>query len=402
VFPVEATHPEDHVISTSRTPTIARAGALLGTIACIACGGDATGTDTLASDSTRVSASVRWNQRAVALVVARQPASNGQAAVSRILTYLSVAQYRAAVAAQAQARDARPPSIAAAVGGASVGVLNSFFPLDVAATESQLNGDLAIPPWPGTNEDLAAGEALGRKTATAVLTQAAADNYLVVNPGTPPAGTGRWTSSTAAIVRSLHGTRPFFLTSPDQLRPAAPPAFGSPQFLEGLAEVRKISDARTAEQTAIAVQWNTSSGPFTAGALNLIADDLIRERRVSEVEAARILAFANAATFDAQIACWDAKFAYWLIRPSQADAAITMPIALPNHPSYPSGHSCMTGAMMGVLADAFPQERARLDAMVEEAGMSRVYGGIHYRFDINAGREIGRAAAALALRGSLK
>jgi membrane-associated phospholipid phosphatase len=40
--------------------------------------------------------------------------------------------------------------------------------------------------------------------------------------------------------------------------------------------------------------------------------------------------------------------------------------------------------------------------MVEEAGMSRVYGGIHYRFDIDAGREIGRAAAAAALRGSLK
>jgi membrane-associated phospholipid phosphatase len=404
VFRVEAaTHPEDDVISTAYSHTVARAVALLGTSVCIACGGDATGTNTLAADSTRVSASVRWNQRAVALVVARQPASNGQAAVSRILTYLSVAQYRAAVAAQAQARDARPPSISAAVGGASVGVLNSFFPLDVAATESQLNGDLAVPPWPGAaNEDVAAGEALGRKTATAVLTQAAADNYLVVNPGTPPVGAGRWTSSTAAIVRSLHGTRPFFLTSADQLRPPAPPAFGSPQFLEGLAEVRKIADTRTAEQTAIAVQWNTSSGPFTAGALNLVADDLIRERRLPEPEAARILAFANAAMFDAQIACWDAKFAYWFIRPSQADAAITMPIALPNHPSYPSGHSCMTGAMMGVLADAFPQERVRLEAMVDEAGMSRVYGGIHYRLDINAGREIGRAAAAMALRGSLR
>jgi membrane-associated phospholipid phosphatase len=79
-----------------------------------------------------------------------------------------------------------------------------------------------------------------------------------------------------------------------------------------------------------------------------------------------------------------------------------MAIALPNHPSYPSGHSCMTAAMFGVVADAFPEERARLEAMVDEAGMSRVYGGIHYRFDIEAGRDIGRAAAALALRGSLQ
>jgi len=62
----------------------------------------------------------------------------------------------------------------------------------------------------------------------------------------------------------------------------------------------------------------------------------------------------------------------------------------------------MSASFLGVVADAFPQDRERLDAIVEEAGMSRVYGGIHYRFDIEAGRDIGRAAAALALKGSLK
>jgi membrane-associated phospholipid phosphatase len=75
---------------------------------------------------------------------------------------------------------------------------------------------------------------------------------------------------------------------------------------------------------------------------------------------------------------------------------------MPNHPSYPSGHSCLTGAFMAVLADAFPSERARLDGIVEAAGLSRIYGGIHYRFDIEAGQEIGRGAAALALAGSLE
>jgi membrane-associated phospholipid phosphatase len=147
--------------------------------------------------------------------------------------------------------------------------------------------------------------------------------------------------------------------------------------------------------------WNVTSGPFTAGTLNLIADGLIRENRSTEPEAARILAFANAAMFDSQIACWDTKFAYWTLRPSQADPGITLPIGLPNHPSYPSGHSCLTGSMMAVLSDAFPKERARLEAMVVEAGLSRVYGGIHYRFDIEVGAEMGRAAAALALKGNL-
>jgi membrane-associated phospholipid phosphatase len=356
------------------------------------------------SDSVRVTASVRWNQRAVALVVARQPATNGQAAVSRILTYLSVAQYRAALAADAAKTQAKPPSVAAAVGGASVAVLNSFFPLDIAVNESQLNSDLSVPPWPATkNEDVVAGESMGRKVGADVLTFAASDNYLVKSPGTPPVGAGMWVSAAGVgIVRSLIGTRPFFLTDPAQLRSPPPPAYGSAEFTAALAEVRSISDARSAQQLATATYWNTSSGPFTAGALNLIADDIIRVHATNEKEAARILAFANAAAFDAQIACFDSKFAYWYIRPSQADPAITLPIGLPNHPSYPSGHSCITSAIMAVLADAFPSEKARVDGYVTEAGMSRVYGGIHYRFDIEAGQQIGRGAAALALKGSLK
>ncbi|MGH7710851.1 MAG: vanadium-dependent haloperoxidase, partial [Gemmatimonadaceae bacterium] len=357
----------------------------------------------IALDSVRVTTSVRWNQRAVALVVARPPATNGQAAVSRILTYLSLAQYRAVLAAEALKQQVKPPSVAAAVGGASVAVLNSFFPLDVAANEGQLNGDLAVPPWPATrNEDVVAGEAIGRKVGADVLAFARSDNYLAIALPALPVGSGYWVSAAAPIVRSLYGARPFFMTDPGELRSPPPPAFGSPEYMSALTEVRAISDKRTPAELAIAQFWNTSSGPFTAGALNLIADDVIREQRRSESEAARILAFANAAAFDAQIACFDTKFTYWFIRPSQADPAISLPIGLPNHPSYPSAHSCITGAIMTVLVDAFPSERSRLEGIIEEAGMSRVYGGIHYRFDILVGREIGRAAAALALKGSLK
>jgi membrane-associated phospholipid phosphatase len=354
------------------------------------------------SDGEKVIASVQWNERAVTLVIARQPPSNGQAAVSRTLTYLSLAQLRAVAAAQAATTEGRPCSVSAAVGGASVAVLNHFFPLDVAATEALLAGDLAdVQSRRRSTEDIAAGESLGRDIGAAVLDQAAQDHYLTLDPGAPPVGPQMWTSSAAPIVRSLHGARPFFLTSPDQLRAPAPPAFGSAQFVAALAEVRQISDTRTAEQLALAQSWNTASGPFTAGSLNRVADDLIRENRSTEQEAVRILAFANAAMFDAQIACFDSKFAYWFIRPSQADPGITLPIGLPNHPSYPSGHSCLTGAMMATLSDAFPSERERLEAMVEEAGLSRVYGGIHYRFDIEAGRQIGRAAAGLARQGRL-
>jgi membrane-associated phospholipid phosphatase len=233
-----------------------------------------------------------------------------------------------------------------------------------------------------------------------VLAQAATDNYLVVSPGVPPVGPGYWVSAPAAIVRSLYGVRPFFLTTSDQLRPGPPPAFGSPAFLAALAEIRAISDTRTAEQIAIAQSYAWGTGPFTAGNLNLIADRTIVDHHRTEREAARILASANAAAFDAQIACFDAKFAYWFIRPSQADPAITLPIPLPNHPSYPSAHSCITSAFMTVLIDAFPSERPSLQEIITNAGLSRMYAGIHYRFDIEAGQAIGRGAAALALAAS--
>lgn len=350
---------------------------------------------------TLPSASVRWNQRAVALVVSRQPTGNGQAAVSRILTYLSVAQYRAVTSVLAAPHEHTIPSMAAAVGGASVAVLSSFFPLDGAAIEAQFKADVATTPNPN-NDDVAAGESLGRGIGAAIVARATADNYLVTAAPATPVGPDKWVSSSAAVVRSLYGTRPFFLTSPSQLRSPAPPVMGSAAFNTALAEVRQIADTRTPAQLATAIAWNTSSGTFTAGALNLIADSVLLTNRFNEAESARVLAFANAAAFDAQIACWDAKFAYWYPRPTTADTKITMAIALPNHPSYPSGHSCMTGAFMGVLSNGFPLHRAKFDGMVDEAGMSRIYGGIHYRFDIDAGRDIGRAAAALALSGSLQ
>ena len=346
--------------------------------------------------------STRWNRRVAGLLALRPP-SNGQAATNRILAYLSIAQYRAVLAANAANEKSARVSVRAAVGGASVAVLSGFFPLDSDALEAQLAADIAADQSPAEQQkDQVAGEAIGRTVGAAVNALVATDNYLLAAPGTPPLGSGYWTSSTSPIVRSLHGVRPFFMTSPSQLRPAPPPVFGSPAFLAAVAEIRTISDTRTPEQDAIAKAWNTSVPPFTLGALNLIVDSLIDTHQRTEREAARILAYANAAAFDAHIACFEAKFTYWYIRPSQADPGIVMPIGLPNHPSYPSGHSCITSALAEVVIKALPSERRTMNRITELSGLSRMFGGIHYRFDIEAGQEIGRGAAALALAGSLK
>jgi len=90
---------------------------------------------------------------------------------------------------------------------------------------------------------------------------------------------------------------------------------------------------------------------------------------------------------------------YWLIRPWQADPLIKVVAAVgkPNHSSYVSGHSCVSSSAAAVLSTFFPQRRAQLDAMVTEAGLSRMYGGIHYRFDIEGGQLLGRSVAAFAI-----
>jgi membrane-associated phospholipid phosphatase len=74
----------------------------------------------------------------------------------------------------------------------------------------------------------------------------------------------------------------------------------------------------------------------------------------------------------------------------------------PNHPSYPSAHSYISEAFTAVLSDAFPSERDYLMALLEEAGMSRIYAGIHYLFDVEAGQQVGAVAAARALAGTLE
>lgn len=135
--------------------------------------------------------------------------------------------------------------------------------------------------------------------------------------------------------------------------------------------------------------------------MNNLAVDLIRTHRRKDDEAARILFLMSAAAFDAVIGCFDAKYYYWFIRPSQADPAITLPIGLPPHPSYPSAHSCISGASTEVLARAFPSARRALELVAEEASLSRLYGGIHYRFDMEAGLALGRAATAKAVGADL-
>ncbi len=343
--------------------------------------------------SEAVPASVAWNQTARDLIATHSFAASPIVQV-RIMTYLSVAQYNAIIAAEDAKHGNDRPSPTAAAAGASLVVLKSFFTLaaDAALLDAQLLAQKADAPWPGEKKtDFDAGETIGRAIGVLVNAYAASDNFNQTVPPPNPGGPGNWTGTNS--IRGLYGTRTFALTSGDQFRPPPPPAFGSAVFNAALAEVKAIASALTPAQLAIAVYW-ASRGPAF---LNSVAAEMIVDHGGTEREAARTLALANMAGFDVSNACFDAKFAYYLIRPSQADPTIPLGVALPNHPSYTSGHSCITAAYATVLESVFPEQSDGLEAMVEEAGLARIYGGLHYRFDCDAGHVLGRQVAEYVL-----
>jgi hypothetical protein len=110
----------------------------------------------------------------------------------------------------------------------------------------------------------------------------------------------------------------------------------------------------------------------------------------------------HAAIFDAMIACFEAKYFYWTLRPHQANPAITTTFAVPNYPAYPSGHGSVSGASARVLEHFFPARTAELTALVDDAAMSRIYAGIHYRFDMTSARDLSRAVADWTISQALQ
>jgi membrane-associated phospholipid phosphatase len=349
-------------------------------------------------------ASPEWQDTAASLVA--QARFSPQAA-SHAYALLGVAQYLAVQRAEAAGSvggvgRSRLEADRGAVAGASVVVLSDLFPNQATMLASLVVTQANEGPG-DPHPAFAAGEAIGRSVGEEMVTRAHTDGFSRPFTGTIPSGPGLWISNTnppTMVAGQLPGVTPWFLTSADQFRPAPPPAFGSAEFQAALQEIRALSDTRTAAQTQIATFWAMNPGTSTPPGFWLtVATEGIAAHGLSEREATHLYALLSGAIFDALIGCWDAKETYWFIRPWQADTSITVVAAVgkPNHPSYPSGHGCVSGAGAAVLDAFFPEERGRFDALAAEAGVSRMYAGIHYRVDVEVGLQMGRSVAAFAI-----
>ena len=355
--------------------------------------------------------SVRWNrlvprfaaEAAANRRAARTAAAGDSAALRRIAqtpppipfriyTLLSVAQNGAVNSA----RDNRDVSSGAAVAGASAAVLTELFtdPAMRASIARELARDIEQARSGSRGADrTVAGRHLGEDVARRVIAWAPTVNFAAALNAIPT-GPGTWYSAPGMPPGGafLAKSRLWVLDSAAQFRPAPPPTFGSPEFQAALDEVRRVARERTPEQTKIAQRWNVGD-PWALW--NETASAAIRRNRGSEAEAARVLAVLNVAASDAVTACFEAKYYYLTIRPSQTDSTLVLAdsVSLPNFPSYPSGHACSAGAFDVVLGHFFPRERAQFTRIAEEQAMSRLYGGIHYRFDNDVGLALGRIVA---------
>jgi membrane-associated phospholipid phosphatase len=282
------------------------------------------------------------------------------------------------------------PSEHAVAAGAAAAVLAYLFPdkastlADMAneAAQSRVLAGVAFP------SDVQAGMDLGNLVGQAVISYAKADGSDQPFTGSYPPNTGIWGSATP--VAPLAGTwHTWVLNSASQLRPAAPPAFNSADANTQYAAVKNLQATNATNHSAWFWQPNFF-GPWTQQDETSIFQYHLD---TNAPRAARVYALQLIAQHDATLACWDAKYTFLELRPPQADPTIVPLFALPQHPGYPSGHACASGASATVLAYLFPADAAALNAMATDAGMSTFDARIHTQFDVTTGLTLGGQVA---------
>ena len=291
------------------------------------------------------------------------------------------------------------PSVHAVAAGAASAVLAYLFPSKAQDFERQaeLAGLSRIQAGVNYRSDVTAGLALGRAIGALVVGYARTDGSDAVFTGSQPTGPCNW-KGTNGIEPTAGTWKPWVLSSPSEFRPPAPPSCDSALFTQQLGQVRDF--ARPIPATAASLPFTRLAYYWQAPSVPKLWNDTLALKVLeygldsNPPRSARAYALFHTAGFDATIACWDAKYFYWFIRPSQFDPSIRTLFPVPNHPSYPSAHAIYDGSYAEVLTYLFPRDESFFRSIATEAGNSRIWAGIHYQFDVDAStamtKEIGK------------
>jgi len=301
------------------------------------------------------------------------------------------------------------PSEEAVMSGAAQTILLAMFPAssDEILAKAGEQRSAALLSGKASTSDITVGIALGKAVAADYITRAGADGmgnaigtapqWLALQDTAVKHGQIPWLS---LDVPARPPMLPFFgnvkawMMQPSDIvsaRPGPPPSTSSAEMSSQVSEVKYYSSNLTRDREAIVLKWADGVGTYTPpGHWNDIAEEYIRDAKFSEVRAARAFALLNMSMHDAAVACWNTKYFYFNPRPTQLDPSIKTGTGIPNFPSYVSGHSTFSSAAATVLSYLFPAAQSDFENMANEASLSRLYGGIHYRIDIDAGSDLGK------------
>ena len=313
----------------------------------------------------------------------------------------------------------------AAASVAAHDVLVHLNPARAAEFGAALANSLALVPDGAAKSN---GIATGAAYAAAMIAGRSADGSTAVVPYTPSGLPGHWAPTpgvTTPAVPQYANVAPWLMGSPSQFRAGPPPAITSAEYAVAYNEVMAIGSAtstiRTADQTAAAQFWAASAGnaPWVRAGI-----DQAQTNGLSTIQNAELFALLATGIADATIATWNTKYFYDYWRPitgiragdsdgnagTVGDANWQSLIAAPGHPSYLSAHAAVAGAAASILQSRLGSgDRFCLTAAAntlcwdsfalaaQNAADSRLWGGIHWRFDNEAGLALGRTAAANAL-----
>jgi hypothetical protein len=331
-------------------------------------------------------------------------------------------------------------SVDAAIAAAAYRVLVTLFPDQRADLDAKLALTLdGIPD--GTAED--GGIEVGEAAAAAMLVARADDGRFTAFPvvqGTEP---GQWRSTSflpdgTPVVEPapwVGNVDPFVIRSAVELRTDGPDPLTSRAYRRDFREVKRVgaleSTVRTEDQTEAAIFWQANAAML----YNTMMRQLVDTQELDVVDAARLFAMGDMAGADGAIACWNDKYYWSSWRPVTAirladtdgnDATVAdpewaplfssaPPLVTPAFPEHPSGHACVSGAIVETLKDFFgtgkvgvslfspltntTREFTRLSKVIHEVIDARVWAGIHFRTADQQGYGIGKKVARQLDRG---
>jgi membrane-associated phospholipid phosphatase len=273
--------------------------------------------------------------------------------------------------------------------GVAATIIGYFFPSMADSVNRLAQQVMASRIASGTAfpSDTRAGFELGKRIAEKEIEHT--KDYLpkMAWDGKMPDGAGLWKGKSPMAPLGGH-YKTVVLDSSSQFRPGPPPDY-----------TKEMAELKSYKQTfrSLSNAFFYASQPFWEELLNKKIFEY--NLHLNPPRAARIYAIKAVGMYDGFVACWDAKYTYWGIRPDQYDTTYHPPLLVtPPFPGYPSGHAAVSGVMSELYSYFFPAERAYFERKAKDAAESRFQAGIHFRSDNEVGLEMGKKIAGVIIR----